>query len=219
MMLMKPEKLIQPKPDEQILAVIHEDVIPYVPWMTLFFVWIVAPFFLLFPLFEQGLIGVIIFVALLGSGLFVGFRRYFTWQHTVFVITDQRVVDVDQRGFFDRTYSEIGHHDIQDVTFRIKGILPTIFRYGTLVVKTAGSAADLEMRRVRYPAKFHDLINDLRAEAKTAVPKLTRTRKLKELVDHMSDDEVNQLVATVRAKDQEDAIEAFTQPDEGEDPA
>ncbi len=211
---MKPEKLIQLKPDEQVLALIHEDAIPYIPWMTLLFAWIVAPFFLLFPLFQQGMIGVVIFIALLGSGLLFGWRRYFVWQHTVFVITDQRVVDVEQRGFFDRTYSEIGHNDIQDVTFRVKGILPTIFRYGTLSVKTAGTAADLEMRRVRYPAKFHDLINDLREEAKTAVPKLTRTRKVKELVDHMSDEEVNELVLRVRAKDSDQAIREFTQVEE-----
>jgi hypothetical protein len=200
-------KLIQLKPDEEVIAVIHEDVVPHVPWIVFLFIWIVAPFFFLFPLFRQGPIGIVIFFALTLSGLVVGLRRLFSWQHSVFIITDHRVVDVEQRGLFDRTYSEALYGDIEDVTFRVKGIVPTIFRYGTLRVKTAGNAADLEIRRVREPSKFHDLIRDLREEAAVSVPRTLRTRKLKELTESMSDEEVDRLIAESRQTHQQEAIE------------
>ncbi len=202
---MNAHKRIQLKPDEQVLAALHEAGVAYVPWFALFFVWIVAPFFFLFPLFRQGPLGVTIFFALTLSGLLVALRKFFIWKHSVLLVTDLRVVDVEQRGFFDRTYSEVAYADVQDVTFRVKGIFPTVFRYGTLTIKTAGNAADIEMRRVRHPAKYHDLLHDVRKEAVVAVPKNLRARKVKELVERMSDEEVDRLVLNVREKERDEA--------------
>ncbi len=209
---MKPEKMIQLRPDETLLAVIREHTVPYVPWMVFLFVWIVTPFFFLFPLFRQGPIGVGIFFALVFSGAFVAWRKYFAWQHTVFVITDQRVVDVSQRGFFDRTHAEAAYADVEDVAYRIKGLVPTIFRYGTIQVKTVGNAADLEMRHVKNPAKYHDLLQEVRAEAAVSVPKTLKSRKVKELLSQLSEEEVDALMARKRQEDQEAAVRDFSAP-------
>jgi hypothetical protein len=210
---MKPKQILQLKPDERVVAVLREAVVPYVFWMVFFFVWIVAPFFFLFPLFRQGPFGVILFFALTLSGLLVGFRRLFVWRHSIVLITDRRVVDVEQHGFFDRTFSEADYADVEDITFRVRGIIPTIFRYGTLRVKTAGNAADMEMRRVHRPSVYHDLLHDLRQEAAVSVPKNLRSRKVKELAEHLSDEEVNQLTSRVRARERDQAMRTFYEDD------
>ena len=54
------------------------------------------------------------------------------------VITDQRVVVVDQRGFFRRFISSFRLDRLQDINISIDGILPTLFDYGTIDAQTAG---------------------------------------------------------------------------------
>ena len=80
----------------------------------------------------------------------------------MFVITDRRIVDVDQKGLLRRVVSEIPLYRIDQVTYEIGGFFSTLFRLGVVVVTTAGQAADLEFRRVRQPARISALINDLR---------------------------------------------------------
>lgn len=206
---MRLEKFVTLKPGEHVIAVIREDVVPYIGWILLVFVWIAVPFFLMFPLFREGALGVAIFLLLLLSGVIVGARKWYAWQRTVFVITDRRIIDIAQHGFFERIVSEVALEDVEDVAFRIKGAAATMFRYGLLTVQTAGNAADLEFRRVRRPAHFHNLIHDLREEAKAAVPADSKARKVADLVSELSDEEVNRLTERVRARKQKKAMKEF----------
>ena len=78
------------------------------------------------------------------------------------MITDLRVIDVDQHGFFDRIVTEATYPHMEEVTYRIKGMLATIFRYGTVRIRIAGDAADIEVSAAKNPSKIQDLLNDLR---------------------------------------------------------
>lgn len=55
-----------------------------------------------------------------------------------FIVTDKRVVDIEQSGLFGRTVAEERLYRIQDVTSETKGIVPTLLRYGHVYVQTAG---------------------------------------------------------------------------------
>lgn len=168
------DKSIQLKPEEEVLEVVHEDVVPHLPRFLLLFLWFVIPFFFLFPLFRQGAVGVVIFFALVGSALVFSFRDYLRWSNTMLVITDRRIIDVERRAFFERVVSEIPYARVDDVTYRVKGLVPTLFRYGDVRVHAAGSGADIEFRRVARPSRVHDLIHDLRdapaSRAERSVP-------------------------------------------------
>jgi len=157
---------IKLKPGEEVLEVVREDMIPHIPRFSLLLLWFVIPFFFLFPLFHDGWVGILIFLALVISAAFVGLRSYVVWSNTVLILTDRRAIDVERRGFFDRIVSETSYTDIDDVTYHVKGIGPTLFRYGDLRVCVAGSAADIEFRRVPRPSRIHNLINDLRDESR-----------------------------------------------------
>lgn len=156
------DKNIQLKPEEEVLDVVHEDVIPHLPRFFLLCLWFVIPFFFLFPLFREGFLGVVVFFSLAGSAAIFFLRTFTKWVNTVLVITDRRVIDVERRGFFDRVVSEVPYAHVEDVTYRVKGIWPTLFRYGDVRLHVAGSAADIEFYRVPRPSRVHDLINDLR---------------------------------------------------------
>ena len=54
------------------------------------------------------------------------------------IITDQRVVDIEQRRLFDRRISEIAMERIQNVTIEIPGFIATMLNFGNIKIETAG---------------------------------------------------------------------------------
>lgn len=212
------DKAVQLKPEEEVLEVVHEDLVPRLPGFALLFVWFVIPFFFLFPLFREGWVGVLIFFALAGSAAVMAARAYVKWANTVLVLTDRRVIDVERRAFFDRVISETPYAHIDDVTYRVKGIAPTLFRYGDLRVHVAGSAADIEFRRVARPSRVHDLINDLRDSAETGAAD-RREHTLTRLAKGMTMEQIETMAAEMRRRERAEAAEAFLSQPNTEDHA
>lgn len=209
---MKPETLIKLRPHEQVLEVVHEDFVPALPWWLFLFIWIAVPFFFMFPLIRQGIVGIIFLVVIAGSGIFMVFRSRYSWQRTALVVTDQRVVDISQHGFFEREMAEFSYIDIEEVTYRIKGLLATTFRYGTIYIRTAGERADIAFRRAHRPIDLNHLLNDLCQEARGELAELGRAQKLKSLADRLSDAEVERLAAAVAKREKQTAADDFFQP-------
>jgi membrane protein YdbS with pleckstrin-like domain len=56
----------------------------------------------------------------------------------IWVVTNDRLIAVQQQGLFSRTISEMDLWLVQDVTSEVKGISATIFGYGALSLETAG---------------------------------------------------------------------------------
>ncbi|MCR4313667.1 MAG: PH domain-containing protein [Candidatus Uhrbacteria bacterium] len=157
---------IELKAHEQVLEVVHASLLPKLWRFVLATIWTVLPFFFLFPLWRQGSWGVIVFFVWLASGFLILSRLYLMWARTVFLITDRRVVDYDQRGFFYRIVMEARFEQMDEVSVQVKGIVATLLRYGTLRLKLRGAAADIEIERVKHPEHLADLINDLRSESR-----------------------------------------------------
>ncbi|MFH1253554.1 MAG: PH domain-containing protein [Candidatus Uhrbacteria bacterium] len=189
------------RPGEKIIEVVRQDFFPSLPWWFFLFLWIVVPFFFLFPLWQQGWVGIIIFAGLVLSGLLVASQSYFSWQRTSLVITDQRIIDIDQHGFFNRSVTEIEHQDIEEVAFKIKGFWSTVFRFGTVLVRTAGERADVAIRRVHQPIKLQHLLNDLREEIGGPGVFKERARKLASLAGRLSNEEIERLAAAVEKRE------------------
>ena len=157
-------KYIELKPREEVLEVIHASVVPHMPKLAMLVLWSVLPFFFLFPLWRQGTWGVILFLVWLCSGLLMLARAYVRYNRTVFLLTDSRVVDHDQRGLFHRVVTQARYDEIDEASVRIKGIAPTMFGYGTLTLKLHGSSADIVVDAVPRPSHLADVINDLRLQ-------------------------------------------------------
>jgi hypothetical protein len=159
---MKPERLVKLKAREEVLEVVLESILPQVPKFVFLIVLFVLPFFFMFPLFREGMIGVSIFFAVFVVVAFFLWRAFFNWSRTFLLVTDRRVVDHDQEGLFSKVITEARFHQIDDVTYRIKGFWATIFRFGVLRIKLHGNAADIEFHFVKHPARIADLLHDLR---------------------------------------------------------
>lgn len=163
---MEAPKYIELKAREEVLELVQASLLPKLWAFSLLMLWTVLPFFFLFPLWRQGSWGVIVFFVWLISGMIILSRLYLMWIRTVFLVTDMRVVDYNQRGFFHREVTEARFEQIDEVSVHVKGIMATLFRYGTLRLKLHGAAADIEIERVKRPEHLADLINDLRSQSR-----------------------------------------------------
>jgi hypothetical protein len=163
-------KHIQLKPDEKVVMVYRRYGWTYAGAVVITFILLLIPFFLLTVLFTWAPWGVVGFVLLLGIALFYGLRKALGWYHNVCIVTNQRVVDVDQRGFFDRTVSELTYAKIEDVSYRIKGLFATLFRVGTVTIQSAPNVPQIELRRMKHPSQIVDLLNELREQEPETQP-------------------------------------------------
>lgn len=67
----------------------------------------------------------------------VAWTRYFL---DLWVITDRRIIVIEQFGFFNRKVSNFRLERMQDIKVTVKGILPTLLNYGTITAQTASAA-------------------------------------------------------------------------------
>lgn len=77
------------------------------------------------------------------------------------IITNNRIVDIDQKGLLLHATTEIHLAQIEDVTAEIKGFLGNLFNYGTVFVQTAGTKTRFEFDNVPDPNRIVKLILDL----------------------------------------------------------
>lgn len=156
------KKAIHCKKDEEIILVVHEAFRAHMFRFFLLGLWVLIPFFFFFPLMSLGLLGIILFFVLVLPAVYLFTFVYVQWARTALVITDQRIVDIDQRGLFDRMVSAVLFQNVEDVAYRVKGITPTLLRCGSVRIKVSGDVSDIVFHRVAKPAKIQQLIQDIR---------------------------------------------------------
>lgn len=103
------------------------------------------------------------YYALLWSGLFYETMIYLldTW-----IVTDERIIDIFQRGFFLRTVSELDLTKVQDISVKTNGIIQTFFDFGDIEIQSAGTVNKFKFRQVSHPQFIKDLITKIVADAK-----------------------------------------------------
>lgn len=84
------------------------------------------------------------------------FYQWIGWYYTVFIISDQRFIQISQRGLFNRSVVDIGLDKIQNVNFQVAGIQETILGFGTILVQTF--VGDLVLDKIHHPAKVQERI-------------------------------------------------------------
>lgn len=95
-------------------------------------------------------------------GLFIIFRTWFFARSNLFVITNERVVDISRMDWFDEVMSSAGYSDLKDVFVHKKGIGGNLLNYGALTVETKSEQVVLEMENIHRPQKWQSLILELR---------------------------------------------------------
>lgn len=98
---------------------------------------------------------------LLGALVFA--PGYIAWYFSVFIVTDQRFIQITQKGFFHRSVVDIGLNQIQMVNYEIAGLEQTLLGFGTIMMQTY--LGELVIHDIHHPAKIQKkLIKILRDE-------------------------------------------------------
>ncbi|HEX3095910.1 MAG TPA: PH domain-containing protein [Patescibacteria group bacterium] len=90
--------------------------------------------------------------------LFVVFALYYLNIH---IVSEERVVDIDQVGLLFHQVSELNVEKIEDVTSQTAGIFGNFLNYGTVYIQTAGTVERFEFNNVAEPEKVASIILEL----------------------------------------------------------
>lgn len=82
------------------------------------------------------------------------------------IITNERIINVEQHGLFNRTASELHLAAVQDITSELKGVIPTFFDYGNVFVQTAAERERFVFKNIEHPERVKELILKLVEEDK-----------------------------------------------------
>lgn len=91
-------------------------------------------------------------------GLILFSYHYMMWYFTVYIVTDQRIRQVTQRGFFGKDVVELRLSKIQNISYNIPGFSGEVFGFGTIVIQTF--VGDLVIRHVEHPEKTYNKLQD-----------------------------------------------------------
>lgn len=156
--------------DEEILYVIHRHwfniLSQFVPFFIGLFLLIGSfVFFKVFSLETSQSISQPIFlfiesILLIFLWIF-GFLVWIDYYLDVWIITDKRIVNIEQKGLFVRNMSEIFLFRIQDITSEVKGFFPSILDFGDVYVQSAGERERFQFHKIPNPYKIKDIIMDM----------------------------------------------------------
>lgn len=97
------------------------------------------------------------FLLILWITVFLFWTNYYldTW-----IITDKKIIDIEQVGLFHREISLLHLDKVQDVTSEVRGILATFIDYGEIHVQTAGQQREFILTDVPNPNIVREKINE-----------------------------------------------------------
>lgn len=93
---------------------------------------------------------------------------FFDHHLDVWLVTDTHVVDIQQNSLFNRNVAKQQLSRIQDVEAEVKGVLPTLFNYGNILIQTAGTTERITFTQVPNPHAIADTIVRLMHEVRAA---------------------------------------------------
>lgn len=110
----------------------------------------------------------------------------------VWIITDKKILNIEQHGLFKREVVVLHLDKIQDITYMVNGFVATTLNFGNIRVTTAGREAEFVMRGVPHPALVQAKINEALIEHKKESFK--ENFEIEEEVKH-SKDQVDEIIA------------------------
>lgn len=129
---------------ERIEGIIRQHYTTLWPRLLLSAFLIVLPFFFLFTLLSTGFIGLVIVVLLVATGIFLALKALIVWDAKLLLLTNRRLIHVDQRGVWSRKVLETPLWHIVSVECDQKGFMDRVCRTATLKVASTAPAPEIQ---------------------------------------------------------------------------
>jgi len=158
------------KPDEHVLIVVRHH------WFIFFkdIIGIALLFFV--PFFAVPILGIFITAGGLqiptGFGFFFAsfwalilwqmlFARWTDYYYDIWIVTNWRIIDVDQKGFFNRdTATLFNFEQIQDISTYVDTVIGTFLDYGCIQIQTAAAKREFLFKSVSNPRHVERVIRN-----------------------------------------------------------
>ncbi|HEX8226640.1 MAG TPA: PH domain-containing protein [Candidatus Saccharimonadales bacterium] len=85
-------------------------------------------------------------------GIIIFMPWYLSWYFSVFIVTDQRLIQITQKGLFNRSVVDMGLGQIQMVNYQVAGLQETLLGFGTITMQTF--VGDLVIHDIHHPAEI-----------------------------------------------------------------
>jgi hypothetical protein len=105
-----------------------------------------------------------IIVFLLFYYLFIlnyGFLNFLTWFYNVFIVTSERIIEINYSDVVVHNMAETKLSHIEDVRYAQSGFVPSFLDSGNIYIQTAGKEENFEVRSVPKPREITNIIEDL----------------------------------------------------------
>jgi len=146
---------------EEIISILHRH------WYALFwpvvkvFIGLVIVF-ILFRLFGASRLSAYALMIWLIVGVIYILVQWFNWARDKYVLTNERVVNLQQKSLFSRAVFEAPYENIQDLSYEVTGFWATLFHFGNVRVQTAGTKEGIILEQVGNPRKLKSKIVKIR---------------------------------------------------------
>src|SRR3989338_3250934 len=94
------------------------------------------------------------------------FGQFIDYHLDMWIVTSERIVDVNQKALFSRIVTELHLDFIQDVTSESHGFFAHVFNYGEVNVHSSGPLQRIEFRNVPAPHNVRNILIQLIADDK-----------------------------------------------------
>ncbi len=153
--------------EEKVVLFLRQHFIVNVPWIFIGFVMLFVPAIIsmtsILELVPMNFKFIFTLIWYLVTSAYI-LENFLNWFFNVYIITDERIVDVD---FNNLIYKEVhdAHIDrIQDVTYNMGGVIRTIFNYGDVLIQTASEVPNFDFLAVPQPDKVAKVLQELQTE-------------------------------------------------------
>ncbi len=92
-------------------------------------------------------------IGLIGLGY-----SYMMWYFSIFIVTNERIRQILQKGLFKKSVVDLSLDKIQSVSVATTGIIAGVSGYGTIIIQT--SVGDLVISQVPKPEKVHNKLQN-----------------------------------------------------------
>lgn len=149
---------------EEVVLFLRQHLIVNVPWMVLvLFALAIPSTFIFFPPYAAVPLAYQFVVSLIWYLFVAGFTlsKLMSWFFNIYIITDERVVDIDFINILYRKVSTAKIDEIQDVSVVSSGAFETFFNFGSVFIQTSAEVPEFEFTKIPKPDKVGAIINQM----------------------------------------------------------
>lgn len=149
---------------EKIVLLLRRHPITNIPWIFLTLLVFLVPFFILNNFSLKIIPGNFRFISLLCWYLLVfafAFEKTLIWFFNVYILTDERLIDINFPTLLYRSISQTKIDKIQNVSVKTSGYVRSLFNFGDVQVQSAEAIPQIVFEAVPNPEWVSQIINDL----------------------------------------------------------